>query len=56
MRPTHIRKIKGSNSIITLNGLTHLCLASYKKDIGKQCRPDQTPQNVASDPGLHCLL
>ena len=24
--------------------------------IGKQCRPDQMPQNVASDLGLHCLL
>ena len=22
---------------------------------GKQCRPDQTPQNAASDQGLHCL-
>ena len=25
-------------------------------DVGKQCRPDQTPQNAASDQGLHFLL
>ena len=35
--------------------LTQLCLAPHKRDIGKQCSPDQTPQNAASDQGLHCL-
>ena len=35
--------------------LTHLCLVSHKRDISKQCRPDQMPQNAASDQGLHCL-
>ena len=25
-------------------------------EIGKQCRPDQTPQNAKSDLGLHCIL
>ena len=34
---------------------THMSLASHKKDIGKQCRPDQTPQNAASDQVIHCL-
>ena len=31
-------------------------LASFSWDIGKECRPDQTPQNAASDQGLHSLL
>ena len=35
--------------------LTHLSLAYHKSDIGKQCKPDQTPLNAASDLGLHCL-
>ena len=26
------------------------------ESIGKQCRPDQPPQNAASDQVLHCLL
>ena len=36
--------------------LAHIRLAAFKFlwDMGKQCR--QTPQNVASDQGLHCLL
>ena len=36
--------------------LTHLSLASFLWDMGKQCRPDQTQKNDASDQGLHCLL
>ena len=31
--------------------LAHMCLASPKKDLD----PDQTPQNTASDQGLHSL-
>ena len=39
------------------NLLTHISLASFLWDIGnKQWRPLQTPQNAASDQGLHCLL
>ena len=36
--------------------LTHILLASHFWGIGKQCRPRQTPQNTASDQGLHCFL
>ena len=36
--------------------LTHISLVSFLWDRGKQCRPDQTPQNAASDQGLYCLL
>ena len=36
--------------------LTHLWLASHFWDLSKQCRPDQMPQNAASDLSLHCLL
>ena len=35
--------------------LAHLCLASHKRDIGNSEDPGQTPQNAASDQGLHCL-
>ena len=35
--------------------LTHLSLAPHKKDI-KGEDPDQTPQNAASDQGLHCFI
>ena len=31
-------------------------LASHKMDIGNGADPDQTPQNVASDQGVHSLL
>ena len=34
------------------DGLTHVCVASHKMDIGKQCRPIS---DAASDQGLHCL-
>ena len=37
-------------------GLTHISLASFLWDIGKQRDPDQTPPNAASDQGFHCLL
>ena len=36
--------------------LTHISLESFLWDIGKQCKPDQTPQIAASDLDLHCLL
>ena len=36
--------------------LTHISLAPLLRDIDKQCKPDQTSQNAASDQGLHCLL
>ena len=32
--------------------LTHMCLASLKRDIGKQCRP----RSDAAEQGLQCLL
>ena len=32
-----------------------MCLASHKIDIGNGADPYQTPQNVASDQGLHSL-
>ena len=42
-----------SDSVHNLNiQLTHISLASFLWDIYK----DQTPQNTASDQGLHCLL
>ena len=36
--------------------LTHISLASFLWDIGKECRPRPDAQNMASDQGLHCLL
>ena len=40
-----------------LVALTSECgVKSLDWDIGKQCIPDQTPQNAASDQGLHCFL
>ena len=35
--------------------LIHLCLASNKKDIQKQCRPQSDAAEQESDQGLHCL-
>ena len=35
--------------------LTHLSSVSFKRDIGKQYNPEQSPQVAASDQGLHCL-
>ena len=35
--------------------LTHLSLASHKGTVANNVDPDQTPQNAASDQGLHCL-
>ena len=36
--------------------LTHLSLASFLWDIlANSAKPDQTPQNAASDQVLHCL-
>ena len=36
--------------------LTHLCLASHKRDTGKQYRPwSDAAERAASDQGLHCL-
>ena len=39
---------------IYIKYLTHLCLASYKRDIDS-ADPDQMLDNVASDLALHCL-
>ena len=36
--------------------LTHIRLVSFLWDIGKQSRPDQTPQNGASDQGMRHLI
>ena len=33
--------------------LTHLCLSSYKWDIGKQCRPRSDAGKPASDQDQH---
>ena len=42
---------------IGLKRITHLGLASFLWDIGKQYKnPDKTPHNAASDLGLHYLL
>ena len=38
-----------------MQSLTHLSLASHKRDIANSVHPDQTPQNVASDQDPHCL-
>ena len=57
-RRVYLRRVVISWSytyIIISWGLTHLCLASNKRNIGKSVDPDQTPQNAASDQGLHCL-
>ena len=35
--------------------LTHGSPETPKRVIGKQSDPGQTPQNAASDQGLHCL-
>ena len=35
--------------------LTHLCLATHKRTLTSSEDPDQTPQNAASDQGLHGL-
>ena len=39
-----------------LTNLTHLCLASHsiKRTMANSVDPDQTPQNAASDQGIHC--
>ena len=34
---------------------TSLCLASHKRELVNCVDPDQTPQNAASDQGLHCI-
>ena len=36
--------------------LTHISMASFLCDIGKQSCPDQLPQNAAFDQVLHCVL
>ena len=41
---------------LNLTVLNHTYLASHKIDIGNGADPDQTPQNMASDQGLHSLL
>ena len=36
--------------------LTHISLAYFRGKLANRADPDQTPQNAASDQGLHCLL
>ena len=36
--------------------LTHISLASFLWDIGKQCKTRSDAQNAAPDQVLHCLL
>ena len=45
----------GSCHFEYLMRLTHLSLASHKRDIGKQWTQNQTPHYAVSDQGLHCL-
>ena len=43
-------------SLYITNLLTHLSLASHKRDIGKQCIPrSDATSDAASDQDLHCL-
>ena len=35
--------------------LTHCSRETRKRVLGNSADPDQTPQNAASDQGLHCL-
>ena len=41
--------------MLLLLSLAYLRLVSHKKDIGKQCWPDQMPQFATYDHGLHYL-
>ena len=46
-----------SELLCTCRGpLTHSYLETRKRVIANSADPDQTPQNVASDQGLQCLL
>ena len=49
------REIKMSSASVMINTLTHYSQETRKRVIGKQCRPDQMPQNMVSDQGLRCL-
>ena len=51
---TWLALCKGKGRIVHW-ALTHLSLASHKRDIGKQCRPRSDAQNATSDQALHCL-
>ena len=41
---------------LTLTVLSHMYLASHKRDTGKQSHLDQSPQNAVSDQELQSLL
>ena len=48
-----------TSPFVILGMLEVICrffLLLMKNPLGKQCRPDQTPHDVASDLGLHCLF
>ena len=36
--------------------LTHICLAAFLWDIGKQSRPRSDAAELGSDQSIHCLL
>ena len=47
---------KCHNFMSWLNYLTHLCLTSQSGTYANSADPNQMPQNVVSDQGLHSLL
>ena len=51
---TYHRAIEKSKWKLRKIILSHLCLASSKKDVDS-VDPDQKPQNAVSYQGLHCL-
>ena len=48
-------KINGIRTTESFRALTHLCLESYKRGIGKQCRSLSDAAKAASDQDLLCL-
>ena len=44
-----------NRAIYSFFSLTHISLACHKGTEANSVVPDQTPQNAASDQGLHCL-
>ena len=55
LRPTWSLNFVTAMILLCVCYLTHLSLASHKRDIANSVDPDQTPQNAASDQGVHCL-
>ena len=49
-------RIADFSQVITYVTLTHISLASFLWDIGKQCKTISDVKNSASDQVLHCRL